>query len=289
MSAITINGKNLNLSLAYDGLTIYFNFDLPDMFHAWNMCAKSIALIGELNVCTEIMVKQEFDRYIHRDDDDHSFYHQDSFPIEHDHSHIKFLKPITRAKLDLLVGELEKHGLISTDEKTKFLSRYDERNREALLSLRGALSGTRDVEIDTREIINYLRTCKDNDVITYLHDALLAPRFDYLRQVTSASTDKRWQGTNADGKLVETSKHWAMIQKAISLQLANNIRVECGTFSSKVAHERADQLLKNVSFFALKRKGMQCTTELSSTFKAFSAKDEATFTGKYEKHFGKYK
>jgi hypothetical protein len=292
MSALTLNGKNINLSLAYDGLTIYLNFATPNLFGALGLCRRSLLLNQELGLCSDEIEKtvkgSDFDRYIHHEDDDHSFYHQDNYPIEKDHMHFKFKAPMTRKKLEIVIAELEKHHLISSEESSAILSAYDERNKKALLDLRGSLSGTRDAEVDARAIIHYIRDCKDNDIIDFIHGALLEPRFDYLRTVTAVSMTTLWQGTDKEGKLVETSKQWAMIQKAVSLQLANNVRVECGNFSPKVATERATQLLASHSFFGLKRKAPMCTDKASSMFTAFKDKQDAVFNAKYQKHFGKF-
>jgi|GEM_PF-4039337 len=291
MPALTVGLKNFNLSLTYDGLTFYYNFQREtDLFARLSLCQQTLNLNNTFDFCSShFSHRNEFDRFIHRDDDDHGMYHQDQYAIDKDHSHFKFKTPITRDKLVGVLDEFIKHNLISKDEKDNVLTKYDDRNAKALLNLRASLSGTKDIDIDTREIINFIRSCTENDILGYLHESLLMSRFDYLRAVTAYSPAYIWQGTNGTQQVVETSKQWAMIQKAMSLQLANNIRQTCDTFSKDVANERASQLRNSFVFFGLKRKAAACTYVASSMFKAYSNQDENTFEKKYNNHFQKYR
>jgi len=290
MSALTYQCQNFKFSLSFDGLTVYYKFKRPSMGAIFEAYQESVRKNDEYERSrSTIKENSDYEKNIHRDDDDHAFYHLDDCSLEDTHAHWKFRTPMTRKKLELILQELKKHQLISDDEETGFLAAYDERYIRALHDLCSSLSRTCDIDIDTRAIINYIKSCNDNDIIHFLHQALLSDRFNYLRVITAAPLEYLWQGTDTREEVVETSKQWAMIQKAISLQLANNIRTECDRFSDKVARERATQLRMCYPFFALKRKSPICTDRFtSSLFTAFATREETKFTEKYEKFFRRY-
>src|SRR5688572_3372000 len=108
MPALTANFKNFNLSLSYDSLTLYFNFNTPsNIFEQLSYCQETLRKNQNFNTCTsDISVQPDFDRFVYRDDGDHNLYHQDQYPIEKSHSHMKFKFPINRSKAVILFDAL---------------------------------------------------------------------------------------------------------------------------------------------------------------------------------------
>lgn len=74
------------------------------------------------------------------------------------------------------------------------------------------------ISANVEVIIQLIRRCKMNDVVLHLHAYLLSEKFDYLRKGKEG-----YRGTDAKDEIVETTKAWADIQEAVSLQLCVNV------------------------------------------------------------------
>ena len=108
---------------------------------------------------------------------------------------------------------------------------------------------------DTNAIINFIKNCKDNHLLTLFHKALLDKKADYLRACTGRIKMTFWQGTTHSG-IAACSKSWAMIEKSFSLQVAQNEKAKYMKFTSEVASQRAIYLRDTYLFFADKTQHM---------------------------------
>lgn len=292
MRALFIEFKKVNLSLTYDGLTIYPKFDLSFKSKSKvvkNACAECKTIIknkfktkdgSHYSECHEKLKTQSnvvFDRVIRHKDEDHDFYHHDKLDETAPHFHLKFHQMLTRQQLSQLLDVFIKHKLMKELEKDTYLLEYDLRYKEARLGLLEQLKGHADQ--DEINIIKYIKHCTDNDILSDLHDYLLQPQFDYLRSDLSAP--QQWVGVNQAGNVVRTSKTWAMIEKSISLQMAMTVTVHTD-LSPELGAKVATQLSQTHTFFAIKRKAT-ATAKNNKTFMQLSYADEKELKGSYRK------
>lgn len=112
MPALTFLGKDLKISLAHSTITFY-PVDGHNFYNDLNQY-----LIDNRNKETDIS------RFIHRNDVDHDFYHDDSFYLEEDHSHATISNGINKEKLEHLMDFVLNKGYIDQTEKTHFLNAY---------------------------------------------------------------------------------------------------------------------------------------------------------------------
>ena len=236
MPAQCFEGTNVKLSYAFDAMTVY-----PKSAAQQAMCASAVAACSNLpfvsnnglsdpDYMSEKCVSNlQFDselgpiRYVHREDDDHSLYHQDTFHMDDGHMHVKFRSKLTENELEHLLQVFVNYQLITPFEKYFFLLGHVFRHgcaRVAINKILGLNLGeveslTPSVEESTRNIISYLKTIQDNDILIDLHLYLLSSTFDYLRE-NAAGEISIWQGTDAYGNVVKTSKSWAIIEKSIT-------------------------------------------------------------------------
>lgn len=299
MHSLDFEGKLVNLSISYDALTVYTKFELTKPIAS---CMKTCNELDFIHCNENLTEKAEhfkkarfiirsnnlaFDRNVHREDHDHPLYHQENAEIgfreDDEHFHIKFSVLLSYDHLELILETFVKYELIDDNEKNELLLLFatrQKKNQDLLKYL------DRESEKDTKRIIGYISRCDDNDVLLNLHECLLSDEFDYLRELDDLLITRRWQGTDNNGDIVQTSKGWSMIEKSIALKMANNIRMVNITHTPEVCKERAMQLAQ-YSFFAIKRKADN-SIERSGMYQAFQDNDLNGFDKSYEKHFSSY-
>ncbi|HAT8179138.1 TPA: hypothetical protein JA361_06585 [Legionella pneumophila] len=130
--------KKVNLSLYNDTLTVYPKSSvLPKPIQVRSELDLLFVLLFSQMDCNSAQVDQFFMmrkselgvyRFIHRDDSDHDLYHQDDFSMDDNHYHAQFDKTIDESKLENILGILEKHSLISSEEHVSFIEAYHKAN-----------------------------------------------------------------------------------------------------------------------------------------------------------------
>ncbi|HAT1772528.1 TPA: hypothetical protein RG395_001456 [Legionella pneumophila] len=130
--------KKVNLSLYNDTLTVYPKSSvLPKPIQIRSELDLLMVLLFSQMDCNSAQVDKFFMmrsnelgvyRFIHRDDHDHDLYHQDEFSMDDNHYHAQFDKTIDESKLENILGILEKHSLISSEEHTSFIDAYHKAN-----------------------------------------------------------------------------------------------------------------------------------------------------------------
>ncbi|HAU4072849.1 TPA: hypothetical protein F7Z67_07445 [Legionella pneumophila] len=130
--------KKVNLSLYNDTLTVYRKSSvLPKPIQIRSELDLLMVLLFSQMDCNSAQVDQFFMmrsnelgvyRFIHRDDTDHDLYHQDEFSMDDNHYHAQFDKAIDEIKLENILGILEKHSLISSEEHVSFIEAYHKAN-----------------------------------------------------------------------------------------------------------------------------------------------------------------
>ncbi|HAT1721179.1 hypothetical protein SCZ71_10755 [Legionella pneumophila serogroup 1] len=130
--------KKVNLSLYNDTLTVYPKSSaLPKPIQIRSELDLLMVLLFSQMDCNSAQVDQFFMmrsnelgvyRFIHRDDSDHDLYHQDEFSMDDNHYHAQFDKAIDEIKLENILGILEKHSLISSEEHVNFIEAYHKAN-----------------------------------------------------------------------------------------------------------------------------------------------------------------
>jgi hypothetical protein len=228
-----------------------------------------------------------FDRMVQRNQSDHDLYHQDKFNRDDNHWHIKLIKQIDKDVAERLSIAFASAGLFDAREKQFFVLQWSTRNDVAIAAFERQLNYNK--SHDFNSIIKHIQTISDIDTLFALQHHLLKNKFDYLRELTGKRKISFWRGTDSDAKIVTTSKTWAMIEKAFTLQIANLMR-NLLPVNKDLFHVKSDQLRTNHAFFAMKRFDITGLTGFtrSTTYRAFRSCDNATFNEKYESHFRKY-
>lgn len=287
MPGFRFDSELISIHFAYDGMTTFPHFKVH---------TKSITLAQapadevqrNRNLARFLRnIKEDhcFDRFVPHLSYDHLFYLNETPICYSDHHHIKFGSPIDEAKIRWILESLEEANLISKTDIVKCAQNYREYHLNSLQALRTILIA--DIDSDTTQIIRFISHSNDNDLLNYLSQELDTEEFDYLRTYTKTSSDIKWQGIDALGHVAETSFQWAMIQKAFSLQLAKNIQ-KSTQLNTDTARERADQLRRSHTFFALKRKTKgELNRDYSSTYFTFY-NNQSEFSQKYIKYFNKF-
>lgn len=266
--SIVFKNHNIRLSLSYDTLTVYMP-RYPYLF------------------ISELQRQRSFHRVVFSDNYGHDLYHDKQNPDEVSpfHMHFKYKTPIDETKLSELLDILVKHKGITQEQKQEFLDAFNKRYTDAISALNNYLSIN--VENHAKEIVTYIKTIGDNDILMRLHFYLSSEsKFDHLHEIDKTSVDK-WQSVNAQGDIIQVSESWAMIEKAFSLQLTHNLQKNCGNFTPEFAKEYGDQLVANAQFFPLKRKFKE-NEEPKRANKlrvVFSEANQSELNRIYEKHF----
>jgi len=299
MHSLYFEGKLVNLSISSDALTVYIKFELTksisscmtacselDFVH----CNENLTEEAEHFKEAQFIIKNDnlaFDRSVHKEDNDHALYHQSNpkigFREDDEHFHLKFSVLLTYEHLELILAVFVKYKLIDDNEKNELLLLFalrQENNKDLLKRL------DHQPDRDTRQIICYVAQCDSNEVLLNLHECLLSDEFDYLRELDNLLLTRKWQGTDNNGDIVQSSKSWSMIEKSIALKMANNIRVVNITHTPEGCKERAIQLAQ-YSFFAIKRKA-DSSIERSGMYQAFQDNDFNDFDKSYKRHFSSY-
>lgn len=318
MPAFTFSAKNANFSIGFDSITIYSKKTLEKQVALFiTACHKIMAVefevptspMGSNNLHHKIRTDGDFQRYIHRNDDDHQLFHADNFDMEENHSHIKFKMNLTLTKLSQIVGIMASMDFISEAEKNDFLNMYKMRFVSAKNKLEALLK--QDKQKDIEAIKEFIKNCSDNDILTYIHEQLTGNKFDYLRAIqvkpvaaaaaaaattapaavaaaapaaTTAVNDKQWISLNETNNVVVTSKGWAMLEECFTIKIAENIRRNSTVFSQSVARAYADEFQHDYSWFAMNHKRTN-TAAINNGFAAFANADTTTLDKEFESHF----
>ena len=293
MPALTFNAATAKISLSYDGLTIY-----PlgsSRSYSLALVITSCLQLSFIQVpnteptleksMVTITKKPFYNRQIHINDNDHFLYHQsDEYDMEDSHYHFKFTHILSKNEILILANVFESEKLFTAQESDDFKQAIHERFNVAHEVLETLLNQNK--AHDLRAINQFVLTCTDNDLLADLHAYLLSARFNYLRQCDGFFVKKSlWRGTAQDGSVVETSKTWAMVEKAITLQLAANIRNNTKS-SAEVVAERAGELSAKLPFFSIARR--QGSRTVNHAYTALSNGDKAEFESLYTQHFSTY-
>jgi hypothetical protein len=287
----------VNISISYDGLTAYeTNYSRPNIQIMTRVLLAGTEVLVPLITLAEDPLKclaqafqdASYDRNIYVEDADHALYHQDQFDRETGHYHLKFYSQIDLRIINKLAILFSAANLFDAVEKDLFLQLWEHRNDAAIATLKSQL--THDKSEDIYLIIKHIKTITDVDTLIALQKHLQTSPFDYLRHLTGIVKISFWRGTDSQQHVVPTSKSWAMIEKAFSLQIANSIQ-RVTNFAKDVVNERARQLHKYHKFFALKRLAVpgQRAEKMNASCIAFSASDKNKFEEKYTSHFSKYR
>ncbi len=238
------------------------------------------------------------ERYVHRGDDDHDFYHQDQFELKRTHHHLKFKYPLQPTQFKEIIEIFALEQVISPAEKNVFIKDFEERNQAARAALAAVCTPEEKDEEpllrkqkDERALLRLIARCQNIDLLVHLHSYLLEQKFDYLRIITDADrhpkAGKEWQGRDRSGELVKTSRTWAKLEKAISLQMIRNFRCQV-EFTPQLGAERSWQFSTAHSFFGIKRSRFADKPDeprVSKTVEAFKNGDAKTLIRKYKKAF----
>jgi hypothetical protein len=328
-SALVLKAQEVDLSYMYDGLTVYpkstgeitglaecirkceeleflrrshpLGFLLPDSPRATQRTKKASTCMMQIKAQNG---DASFQRHIHRDDDDHDLYHQDAFPIDRNHYHLKFNRLISMDQFSQMIYIFAAESLITATQASDYIRAFKGRNLAARAALDAALAslspGASDgsalasmtpsdkKRVEKEAILKFISTCRNNDLLVDLHRYLSEAKFDHLREITEMHPSKEWQGTNRSGNVVKTSQAWAQIEKGISLQMIKNIREQARSFTQDLGKERSMQLATSHAFFGIKRTQPLSGSHVprtNKTIRAFSTADRATLDRKYNKIF----
>lgn len=289
MPALTYQCELIAISINYDGVTIYEkpSASQPDikkqLVQALTSCKKLDFVAKEIEKSVEITkVVSTFERFVHNEDDDHRLYHNDGLDRNLTHHHIKFNALINHERLAEILSTFVENKIITAKECEAILMAYDNRFIQSRKRLDRIVSY--DKESDFLLIKLLIKACEDNDLLADLHEYLLSPQFDHLREAPPEGSS--WLGLNATGKVFKTTETWAMIEECITLQMANNIRNKAEHFSEKLAKQAASQLKQNLKFFAMShRHGSSYDT--SASFRAFANHDLEKFDKELKAHFAR--
>jgi len=305
MSIFIFKAKRITLSLYYDTLTVYseavdtdhpssnrtsplqlalhdcakFKFSRPAIFSQTSQyCQKFLNFIKSK--------MENYDRAVLVDDDDHPLYHQDGIDHRTLHYHAKFFSILTHEQFAVILKTFSTYNVLAVDEAEQCLQAYLSHRKSIVDQLNRILIGDRDLDLISLQ--RYIKNCKNNDELVYIHQILTLNQYDYLRVKRNKTGCNFWHGSNAKNEVVACSKAWAMIEKTISLQMAHNI--ECVShFSQQLAKERALQLEKGHRFFGIKRKyDSETCTKKNKFFVAFLNGDIAAVDQAYDNHFARY-
>ncbi len=310
MPALTFDSKDITYSLSYDTLTMYPNFPL-DRVGAMKGIMSECGLLffvqsiestekgtAIIDCNKEIATVTGRIRYVHNDEDDHALYHRDSIDHFKNHFHLHFHKMLTQEQLEQILNILVNRKMMDSSERANFLKAFTQRYNDSRQLLDKQLespssseskeiTGSQNKRTATNIIINFIKSCQDNDILVDLHNYFEMDKFRYLRDITKSKQKIHWQGTNALNQVVETSESWAMIEKAFTLQMAHNIEANCSHFSKEIAKDFATKMAENHRFFSLKHhKGtFTWNRSTSPSYDAFRNHNKDVFDQKYEHFF----
>ncbi|OGT46386.1 MAG: hypothetical protein A3E83_06285 [Gammaproteobacteria bacterium RIFCSPHIGHO2_12_FULL_41_20] len=163
-----------------------------------------------------------------------------------------------------------------------------------------------DKATDEQVITRYISTITDNDILFDLHAYLQGGKFDYLRtKIGCEIVVNMYQGTHRDGfdneammpfwvrkesatfrdvLTADTTRCWANIEKALTLQIAHNVQTQ-SKFTPVIGEMYAQQYTQ-YRFFD-KPHGKKAEKRTSKTYDAFARGDSATLDRKYKKMFSR--
>jgi len=308
--ALILQGQAVNLSYMYDGLTIYPQSpaEIINVKSCIKKCQQLQFVVLNQSIATKLVRflsakskdwDNDYEKCIFREDDAHDFYHQDEFNFKQNHYHIKFRFIITPEQFSQIIHILVEEKLISIEEERVYTGFFRERNEAARAALDAVCVGESKEDSvlsrqhDEQALLQFISACWNNDLLVYLHQYLLEQKFAYLRTITEddrhPKPGKEWCGTDPNEQLVPTSGTWAKLEKAISLQMIQNLRNQVGKFTPQLGAERTQQLVHSHRFFRIKRSRLVADPNAKRTFKtieAFERADTETLDRKYHRIFG---
>lgn len=278
MPAFTQSFNLLDLSISYDGVTIYPKFKEAEYKKSlWYWLNKKMTL-SNTEESNNLYWMRSVLKFLHgftpvkRESVDHDLYHQDNLSINNSHYHLKTNSWITRDLIKTLGKILVFFNLITKNDQEELLKSYD----NYLLQHIDAIQLTNDRANDFPTIMSAIKTTTDNPLLINLHQHLSQSKYDYLRAYQGESI---WVSRDSDEREIPTSYEWATIEKAISLQMAHNVTKK----SFFVASERAVNMAVSHGFFAHKHKAGK-SHQLSKSFKNFRDSDLEKFNESYKKN-----
>lgn len=276
MSSFTFEAKLISFSMAYDGITFYYGHDNDFYaFIAYNASSDQLQPIckGQSQFQNSPAPFPFADcKYVYRDYDEHDLYHQDHFDRTKMHYHVQFGSYLKKESMIKIVDQLALASILTAEEKVKCLDALHLRYQEVDDKLSQLI--TANPTNDLQAIQKYILSCYDNDILVHLHKTLLTQKFDYLRQLNIEDQEQHWQGCNAQNEVVQTSKAWAMIEKTIALQLANNMRTQCSVFTDSLGQNRCKHLSQDHRFFAIKRKSTNTNLNNNTALALLNAQEK---------------
>jgi hypothetical protein len=139
MPAFTHLCSKFNISLAHNTLTLYpKKTGEKGLAYRVNQCFQFVGFeIVDVEYDLEAVKIDAFDAvgrptFVHRNDLDHHLYHEDSFNIDDTHYHMKFSRVLDEQTLDRVLSIFVQFDLVTKQEKTNFLTAYQQANIIAL-------------------------------------------------------------------------------------------------------------------------------------------------------------
>lgn len=265
--ALTRRYTLIRLSTTYDGLTIYI---------------KHPRIAPAIEHISQYLVNKH--RFIRRTHPDHLLYHSSQTELTAKHWHIKFRTQLSKKHVETILGCLTRYQLLTNDEANDFVQAYVYRYLDAEKELLLRLEDTCSLRETTSRIIEYIHSCPYNDILTHLYHFLTDALFADLRDPNNNIKGKNWV-CYRDTEIVATSEYWARIEKAFTLQIANNILEQCPQITSPYLKERGQQFSSELNFFALKHRQqhIEHVPRVSQTYLAFLQGDKNTLQQKLER------
>ena len=248
----------------------------------------------ELNEEKNPMRRLVHDKMLDGSEVDHGMYHNKPSEKQKNHVHFKFQNMISEAHLKKILIMFIIHKMLTSSEANQYDYCYKARKLKIETDLadvlpkgvgvKGQVNPSPDKYAHKDAIIQFIDQITHLDQLEHLHKHLLSEKFNYLRQLTGTCPWSFWQGTNANGETVTTSKTWSAIEKAIQLKMSMIVAQRC-SYNTALGQKRAEQFTRNHPFFSIKRNRLSRSRTTSSSFDAFRDGDRATLDAAYQSHF----
>jgi hypothetical protein len=302
----TFKNAWLRLDIDYDTIIIYEKFNsLFDLSGGYSLFAQRMFSGTEFEERMSRGLRPNTDDYktsdttkwpylmltITSSDHEHRSYPTEQFCLDDDrhgqkHAHVRFSKGVDINILNKLLCYLkDSYHMFTQAEVDMCNDQWKKRHDADFQHLEGKLSSRK--KSDVAIIIQHISTIEDIDTLMALHQHLLDKKFDYLREFTGVVKFSLWRGTDANNNEIHTTKSWAMIEKAISLQIVKiaptSKRPEKFAFTESIGIYHP--------FLTIKRFHIPGQSEESdnASFDAFRHKDTKKVEEKHQSHFRKYR
>lgn len=299
--------SKVNFSLQYDTITLYPTVKTKCSYQNFSIfitaCGKMglMSVPGEpdsaeiANCLSDLTESKQYDRFIHRYDADHNLYHQDEFKLEDNHFHLKCKSMLNHEKLEAIVNVAAKYDVMTKEEAAEFLADFDKKYKVEIEAMAASLTVSKNRDVSSKAIHAFIRTCGDLDTLVYLHQALLSPKYEFLRafkkgEQDTLSTHRLWKAQiSQDGTLAKSSKAWAKIEKSFELAMIHILDTTCRV-TPELGQERARELRSDNAFFGIKRhcEVSESKPQDNTVFKLLTSGDAEKLEQEYARHFRKY-